>query len=123
MTTMTRVAVFFCLIGIPAMADTWTGTLVNADCYSSHNPNPGETHPGSYDVNASLRQCRPETKNSTFSLVDPHGEVVHLDPSTNQRIIDLLTRTGKKNMYIVTITRQMSQSAVRVETILLVRHK
>ena len=124
MKQMTCIALFFCLIGISAKADTWSGKLVNADCYTSHNhPNPVESHPGSYDANIRIRQCRPETSNSTFSIVDPHGQVVPLDPSTNEKVIDLLTKTGKKNMYIVTVTGQMAQSAVKVETIVLVKHK
>jgi hypothetical protein len=124
MKMITRIALFFCLTGISAMAETWAGKLVNSDCYSSHtNTNAIESHPASSDMNLRIRQCRPGTSDSTFSIVDSHGKVVPLDSSTNEKVIDLLKQTGRKDMYRVTVTGQMTQNAVRVETILLVKHK
>lgn len=121
MKSMMRFALFSGLILLPAIAASWSGKLVNSECYSSHlNSNPTESHPGSYDMNLTIRLCRPETKTTTFGIVQPDGQVLALHASGNEKVIDLLRKAGKKRAFIVTVTGEMTQNAVKVETISLV---
>ena len=122
MKTILYFALISCAAAVPAMAESWSGQLVNSDCYSGHlNSNPRESHPGSYDTGLMIRQCRPETKDATFAVVEPEGQVVTLNASSNEKVLELLHKAGKKRMYTVTVTGEMTQSSVKVETISLVK--
>lgn len=113
-----------CLSGLAAtlsLAESWSGSLVDSKCYGARrsNVNPFETHPASTDLNQAIRYCSPNIKTKFFSVVQQDGMSFTLDSGGNAKAHELLLESGKKSRYRVTVTGEMTQEILKVDTITL----
>jgi hypothetical protein len=101
-------------------AATWSGTLVNADCYRSlqRNVNPDDTEPSAdTDVNSDIRYCAPSLKTRHFAVIDSVGEVFELDDAADSRAAALVRSAQKQKRIHVTVTGQLSGQRLHADTI------
>ena len=117
---MTRTLTVACVLLLGStliFADNWSGTLVDPGCFASAQGNTthGE-HPGSTDLNRTLRRCAPNAKTKSFALVQHDGKVVDFDPDSNGKAHEFILK-GIKPPYHVTVAGEMSHDTIKVSTI------
>jgi len=115
-----RMLALFCLSAAVGFAGTWTGYLVNGNCYASmeRNKNPSDTE--SYvdrDRGFEIRYCSPNAKTKAFTLVLDDGETLKLDTAGNAKAEELVKNTGKKRYFRVEVTGVQTKDTVKVDTI------
>jgi len=103
-----------------ALAETWSGFLVDSRCFASleWNANPTDTE-GSVDRDrrSEVRYCAPNRKTKIFAVVEEDGETLQLDPAGNARILEFVSKTGKRRFFHVEITGEKAKKTVQVESI------
>jgi hypothetical protein len=114
-----RFAVLFCLAIAPGFAGSWSGALVDSNCYDTlnRNVNPWETSPGARDWNQEIRYCAPNKKTKTFAVVQEDLTRLKLDSNGNSKAAELVRKTGKKSGYGVVVTGQVSGKILKVDSI------
>ena len=109
----------------PLLAESWTGYLVDAKCYSSQERNVNPFDPSfdsNHDRGYEIRVCRPKLGTRTFAVVDTDdGQSVELDPSGNVKAADFVRRIGEKRLLNVTVTGDRRDHTVTVESISLAK--
>jgi hypothetical protein len=104
----------------PAAPRSWSGFLVNSDCYESrvHNTDPWDT--STYvdrDKDADVRNCSPNAKTKYFEFVDRDGVNFRLDAAGNAKAEEVVRNNGKQKYLEVTITGEPSKQTIQVESI------
>jgi len=113
-------AVLVCLAAIPALANSWTGILVNSSCYDAieRSVNPNDVFNHAYrDTDLEIRLCTPNAKTKSFSIVDNSGFGFRLDPIGNMKAAELVQNAGKKHLPKVTVTGEMGKHLIEVGSI------
>src|SRR3974390_2141819 len=77
------------LISIPALAGSWSGTLIDSQCYNS-NLNPREP-PASRNTGLAIQHCAPNSGTKSFAVV-AKGHIYNLDSAGNEKAAGLLTK-------------------------------
>jgi hypothetical protein len=120
MSLKTRLPALLCLAAGLAMAETWSGFLVNSNCYesleSNHNPTDSETYVDR-DRGAEVRYCAPNAKTRHFAVVQEDGLSFTLDPAGTLKAAQLVKQTGKKSLWPVIVTGQREKGEVKVNSI------
>jgi hypothetical protein len=101
-------------------AGTWTGFLVDSDCYArqERNVNPFDSNfETNHDRGFSVIACRPTAKTKLFAVVDSDGQSVNLDAPGNANAVDLVKRAGSPSTLTVTVTGQKHDKTFAVDTI------
>jgi hypothetical protein len=115
-----KIVVLFPLIVAPIFGETWSGVLVDADCYAreERNVNPKDT---TFDVDrdrdSEIRYCLPSSKTRTFAVVQQNGQSITLDSNGNAKAAAIVPKTSKKSRIHVTVNGQKADHEVRVESI------
>jgi hypothetical protein len=113
-------AAFAGLATRPVLAQSWSGFLVNFDCYESLERNVDPWDTSSYvdrDRDWEIRYCSPNTKTKSFVLVDHDGVSYKLDSSGNAKAAEIVRQTGKKEFLEVAVTGGKSKDQIRVDSI------
>jgi ribosomal protein S17 len=120
-------SIFFAVLLLgssPALAENWTGYLVDANCYASEERNVNPFAP-SFDANHDrayeIRVCRPKIRTRKFAVVNANGQSFQLDSSGNVKAADFVRRTGEKRLLNVTVTGDRHEKTVTVESISLAK--
>jgi hypothetical protein len=118
--TIITLAAFVCLVSTPAFAQTWSGFLVNSECYESrlHNTDPWDT--SIYvdrDKDSDIRLCSPNAKTKSFALVDHDGLSFKLDPAGNAKAAEIARQAVKKQFLKVVVTGEKSKDTIQVNSI------
>lgn len=101
-------------------AHSWSGYLVNSDCYAARlrNVNPWDTDTYvNRDKDADLRYCAPSAKTKSFTLVDHDGLDYKLDAAGDAKAAELVRQTGKKNYLEVTVSGELNKQQIEVISI------
>jgi hypothetical protein len=114
-----RAAVLFCFTIAPGFAESWTGALVDSNCYDSleRNSNPFETSPGARDRDYQIRYCSPKTKTKKFGIVLDDWTRLMLNPAGNSKVVELVKKTGRKSPFPVVVTGERGGEMIRVDSI------
>jgi hypothetical protein len=117
---MIGLAALVCLAARPGFAKSWSGFLVDSNCYESEerNVNPWDTE--TYvdrDRDWEIRYCSPNTKTKSFTIVDHNGMSFRLDTAGNAKAGELIRKAGKKNFLEVTVNGEMSKDELKVYSI------
>src|SRR5271165_4748085 len=105
MERISRFALLLLLASVPGFGASWSGALVDEDCYASLQGNTKHgTHPGSTDTNRPIRYCSPTEKTKSFSFVQPSGMTFNLDSKGTVKARELILKEGKRSPYRVHIT-------------------
>jgi hypothetical protein len=86
---------------------TWNGTLVDANCYTTHtehkettsNSANRETTTTTTTKTESNAEC-PVTTTTSFGLLTPTGQYVHFDQPSNTRIVEVVKGNKKWTKYV-----------------------
>jgi len=120
-------SIFFAVLLLgssPALAENWTGYLVDAKCYASEerNVNPfAASFDANHDRGREIRVCRPKVRTRKFAVVDSNGQSFQLDPSGNAKAADFVHRIGEQRILNVTVTGDRHDHTVTVESISLAK--
>jgi uncharacterized surface protein with fasciclin (FAS1) repeats len=84
---------------------TWNGTLVDANCYTTHtehkettsNSANRETTTTTTETNT---ECPVTTTTTSFGLLTPTGQYVHFDQPSNTRIVEVVKGNKKWTKYL-----------------------
>jgi hypothetical protein len=96
-------------------APVWTGPLVDAKCYGSLGNNTGPDSPYvSSDFNGMIRYCSPKVKTTSFAVVQSGGIPLRLDERGNAQAADLVSNSGKKRMFIVSVAGELMHETLKV---------
>jgi hypothetical protein len=118
MTLTLRLAFLLSLASVMTFAASWSGALVDAECYATLQRNTKQgSHPGSMDTKRPIRYCSPKEKTKSFSVVQQSGTILNLDADGTVKARELVMKEGKKSPYMVDITGEMTQDTIKVETI------
>jgi hypothetical protein len=99
-------------------AGSWSGFLVDAECYSATQANTkGGTHPASIDNNRTLRVCAPKATTKSFAVMQEDGTSFELDSAGNQKARDFVAKQGNVPRYKVNVTGDMTQNTLQLSTI------
>jgi hypothetical protein len=114
-----RITVLFCFTVALSFASSWSGALVDSNCYDSleRNSNPFETSPGARDRNQQIRYCSPKTNTKTFAVVLDDWTRLKLNSSGNSKAAELVRKTGKKSPFLVVVSGEASGEIVKVDSI------
>jgi hypothetical protein len=109
-----------CLAAAPAFAQSWSGYLVNSDCYQSELRNTGPWDTSSYvdrDKDSDVRLCAPNSKTKSFAIVDHDGMSFKLDTTGNAKAAEITRQAVKKQFLKVLVTGEKSKGGIRVDSI------
>jgi hypothetical protein len=126
MTALLRLATLGCLSATLTLAGSWSGVLVDSKCwgYEEHNVNPTDTL--TYvdrDGNLEIRLCSPSPKTKSFSVVQHDGLSFNLDSAGDAKAAELVRKNGKKSLFAVAITGEMSEHTITVDSISMARQE
>ena len=120
MTRTIRVAVVICLSPALSYAENWTGALVDSKCYEYRERNVNPTDTLTYvdrDTREEIRDCSPNAKTKTFSIVLREGPSFRLNPPGNIQAAQLVRNTGKRSLFIVAVSGELNKSTIKVDSI------
>jgi hypothetical protein len=114
------VAAIVVLGAAPIFAGSFTGDLVDSKCYTSEENNVNPFDPPSnvnHDRGYEIRVCRPNARTKYFAIVDHDGRSFQLDPSGNDKVLELVRQIDKKSRLLVTVTGEIQKRTLRVDSI------
>lgn len=119
-------SVAICLAAAPAFAaqqaqsHTWSGFLVNSNCYEALERNTDPWDTSTYvdrDRDREVRYCSPDAKTKFFTLVDHDGLSHKLDPAGNAKAADVVRQNGKKVPMAVKVAGEQDKDTIQVDSI------
>jgi hypothetical protein len=116
---MTRLLAVFSLVSTLGFAETWSGALVDAGCYTREEQN--VTNKGDVETNHDrsfeIRQCSPGAKTMKFAVVDRDGQSFKLDAAGNAKAARLVSEQHVKGWLDVTVSGRKSGGTVMADSI------
>jgi hypothetical protein len=113
-------ALFCSLSASTALAETWSGILVNAKCYAAEqrNVNPTDTETAvDTDKGAEIRYCAPKSKTKSFAVVRADGRALRFDSAGDAKASAYVQSAGKQRRYAVAVTGQRNGNRIQVDSI------
>ena len=107
-----------------ALAETWSGALVDSKCYMAleRNVNPTDTLTAvNRDRNQEIRYCTPTAKTKIFAVVQWDNTIVRLDPAGNAKILEVVRQAGKTSRLNVQVTGEQHDHVVKADSIAAVK--
>ncbi len=104
----------FTIVSVLAFGQSWTGFLVDADCYQSASTN---TKPGQQrDRNKDIKQCAPSATTTSFRFMDRGGETFKLDTAGNAKAVEAVHKAPGRSPMEVTVTGSRSDDTLKVDS-------
>ena len=104
MTRLTKIALSFSLFAGLAVAETWSGTLVDVMCKGR-------------DLANHTKQCALKCAKSGFGLVLSDSKFVKFDEAGNSKAVAALKATDKEKDLKAKVTGKMEGDLIQVESI------
>lgn len=101
---MKRVALLLVVVCGSALAETWSGTLVDVMCKGK-------------DLAGHTRECALSCAKSGYGLVTADGKFVKLDESGNAQTLAMLRKSTKEKDLKAKVTGSMDGDTLHVESI------
>lgn len=113
-----KLVLILSLASAAAFAETFTGTLVNGDCYAREERNVTLRDPAAnHDYNFELQQCAPNAKTKQFAIVDFNGQALMLDQSGNAKAAALVSQQHRKGRLEVTVSGRKDHETIEADSI------
>ena len=112
--------VLFGVLTSAVFAETWSGHLVDAKCYTTEeqNRNPTTTLENvNRDRVEEIRACPPKPGSKAFTIVDFNGQSINLASDANAKVVEFVRKTGKQHFYHVTVTGRMNGKDVELDSL------
>lgn len=102
-----------------ALAGSWSGILVDADCYQAAvgNVSPNNTSLASRDMNGNVQSCRPTAKTKSFAIVEIDWTTLTLDAAGDAKARKLVHATKGSSAINVTVTGERDKNTVAVKSL------
>ena len=115
-----RVTSLLTLSSAICLAETWSGALVDSECFATakHNVSHDAGHTGT-DQRRMIRHCAPNANTKSFTIVEQDGTAFDLNAGGNDKAAELVQKTSAKRPYLVTITGAKNESTLQVNEIAL----
>jgi hypothetical protein len=101
----------------PALtAETWSGFLVDANCFANEERNVGPRDTliaVDRDLYWEVRQCRPGAKTKAFGIVNQDGEFLRLDPASNSEAAAVAANVDRKSTVRVVVSGEKAANSIR----------
>ena len=101
-------------------ADTWSGFLVDSNCYAAQerNVNPKDSQPHvDRDMALQIQYCSPRAKTKSFAVVEDDWSSLKFDSSGNTKASELVQKTAKREFMRVVVSGQLNQHTIAVNSI------
>lgn len=108
---MHRMTVIAAIAGLTAgfaLADSWSGKLIDANCKSSNNSNSSRS-------NQDSATCAPTSATRVFAIQTPDGKVYRLDSSGNRKAEEMMK--NDPNRTNVTVNGSLQGQTVKVDSL------
>jgi hypothetical protein len=108
------------LAAVPAFPATWSGYLVDSNCYGSElrNVSLNDANPlVSSDMGWDVRHCAVTNKTRHFAVVDQEWNRLKLDPAGDERAAGLVRNAGKRRYLRVNVTGDKYKHTIAVKSI------
>lgn len=115
-----QLSALLCAAATAAIAGSWSGALVDANCYRNELDNVGPGQSVTYsgrDMQYSVQYCSPNVKTKTFGVVEDNWNLLRLDPAGNAKAAELVRQTGKQRLLEVKVTGEIDKNTVKVDSI------
>jgi hypothetical protein len=108
-----RFATLLFLAPVLSFAGTWSGILVDSNCYTSElrNTNKDPTTV-ERDMNTEVRYCAPKPHTQGFAVVLPDWDNHTLDSTGSIKAAELVRQSGKKSLLEVTVTGDLNKDGI-----------
>ncbi len=119
-----KLAGLICLSSVLSFAGSWSGALVDSKCYDSRERNVGPTDTLTSvdrDTRMEIQYCSPKAKTKSFAVVQREGPSFKLDMGGNAKAIQLVQKTGKKPLFLVAVTGEVTGNTITVDSISLAK--
>jgi hypothetical protein len=114
---MVRVATLLLLAFAPVFAKSWTGLLVDSNCFASEERNVNKnTSDVEHDVGMEVRLCSPKPETKAFAIVLPDSEVLKLDSAGNAKAAEIARSAGKRSMLHVTVSGAVDKTTIQTSS-------
>jgi hypothetical protein len=116
---MTRLPFFLLCVSSVALADSWSGALVDGGCYANEEQNVTNKSDAdvNHDRNAEIDRCTPNADTTNFTVVDHNGQSWKLDATGNVKAAKLVSERHVKGRLNVTVTGRKSGEIVLADSI------
>jgi len=103
-----------------ALAENWSGFLVDSRCYASEerNVNAADTQPHvDSDMNWQVRFCAAGTKTRDYAVVPEDWQSLKFDPAGNARAHELVRQLARKHLLRVVVSGDRNRKTIQVRSI------
>jgi hypothetical protein len=113
-TSLVRLTSLFCLASAVTFAASWTGALVDSDCYgrvqanTSHDAGHTGTNPKKV-----IKTCSAKETTKSFAIVEQNGAMFNLDSTGQEGAIMQVLKTSK-TPHVVQVTGDLNQNTIKV---------
>jgi len=112
-----RFAVFFLLASGVALAESWSGILVDSSCYAAEQTNANKnTTSVDRDMNMEVRECVPSVHTKDFALILRNWTTYRFDSAGNQQAAKLLQSFARNHPTGVTVTGNLDKKTIHVSS-------
>lgn len=115
-----RIAVVAAMSSAMSLAATWSGPLVDANCYAAElrNVGPFNTEPwANTDLGSEIHFCSPTHKTKSFGIVRDYLHWLKFDATGNAKAAALVQNVRKRHVLQVAVTGQEVRKRLQVDSI------
>lgn len=106
-----RLAALLLLGSALGFAETWSGVLVDSNCYHDDQTNVNKDESTTVrDMNLEVRQCAPNEKTKAFAVVLPDWSSLKLDAPGNAKASAIVQKSEKKSAIEVMVTGDLENN-------------
>jgi hypothetical protein len=116
----TRLAALLAFSSAVTFAATWSGPLVDSNCYAAEERNVNPTDTETFvdrDGGREIRYCSPTHKTKTFAVVAPDGQELNFDSAGNAKAGELVRNVNKRRRLEVVVSGQVSGETIQVDSL------
>lgn len=115
---MMRVAVLFFLASTLGYAGTWSGLLVQSNCYTREQENTNKyASTADRDMGMEARLCAPTPDTKSFAIVLPDWSSIQLNSAGDAQAAQLVHTAGKRALFQVTVDGTWNGDRIDVKSL------
>ncbi len=115
-----RPAILLFFASTLGFASTWSGFLVDSNCYTSeeHNISPHDTlNHVNRDMAWEIQFCAAKPKTKKFAVVQEDWDSLAFDSAGDAKARDLVVKAKKKGVLTVVVNGQLNKKTIQVDSI------
>ncbi len=110
-----RLATLLLLISSLGLAKSWTGVLVDSNCYANEQTNVGKDQTTvDRDMNTEVRYCSATPRTKVFAVVLPNWTSLKFDSAGDTRAANVVRKATRNSLFEVTVTGDLRKDTIQV---------